>query len=120
MEVAVSYLPILIFMGLATVLAIVMAGIPLLVAPKRPDSEKLSAYECGFEAFDDSRGRFDVRFYLVAILFIIFDLEVAFLFPWAVSLRDVGLFGFWSMMIFLTILTVGFIYEWKKGALEWE
>ena len=120
MEVAVSYLPILIFMGLATVLAIVMAGIPLLVAPKRPDSEKLSAYECGFEAFDDSRGRFDVRFYLVAILFIIFDLEVAFLFPWAVSLRDVGLFGFWSMMIFLTILTVGFIYEGKKGALEWE
>ena len=120
MEVAESYLPILIFMGLATVLALVMAGIPLLVAPKRPDSEKLSAYECGFEAFDDSRGRFDVRFYLVAILFIIFDLEVAFLFPWAVSLRDVGLFGFWSMMIFLTILTVGFIYEWKKGALEWE
>lgn len=120
MEVAVSYLPILIFMGLATVLALVMAGIPLLVAPRRPDSEKLSAYECGFEAFDDSRGRFDVRFYLVAILFIIFDLEVAFLFPWAVSLRDVGLFGFWSMMIFLTILTVGFLYEWKKGALEWE
>ncbi|MGA0236216.1 MAG: NADH-quinone oxidoreductase subunit A [Alphaproteobacteria bacterium] len=120
MEVAEPYLPILIFMGLATVLALVMAGIPLLVAPRRPDSEKLSAYECGFEAFDDSRGRFDVRFYLVAILFIIFDLEVAFLFPWAVSLRDVGLFGFWSMMIFLTILTVGFIYEWKKGALEWE
>ena len=120
MEVAESYLPILIFMGLAAVLALVMAGIPLLVAPKRPDSEKLSAYECGFEAFDDSRGRFDVRFYLVAILFIIFDLEVAFLFPWAVSLRDVGLLGFWSMMIFLTILTVGFIYEWKKGALEWE
>jgi len=120
MEVAESYLPILIFMGLATVLALVMAGIPLLVAPRRPDSEKLSAYECGFEAFDDSRGRFDVRFYLVAILFIIFDLEVAFLFPWAVSLRDVGLFGFWSMMIFLTILTVGFIYEWRKGALEWE
>ena len=120
MEVAVSYLPILIFMGLAAVLAIVMAGLPLLVSPSRPDSEKLSAYECGFEAFDDSRGRFDVRFYLVAILFIIFDLEVAFLFPWAVSLRDVGLFGFWSMMIFLTILTVGFLYEWKKGALEWE
>jgi len=120
MEVAESYLPILIFMVLATVLAIVMAGIPLLVAPKRPDSEKLSAYECGFEAFDDSRGRFDVRFYLVAILFIIFDLEVAFLFPWAVGLREIGLFGFWSMMIFLTILTVGFIYEWKKGALEWE
>ena len=120
MEVAVDYLPILIFMGLAAVLALVMAGIPFLVAPSRPDSEKLSAYECGFEAFDDSRGRFDVRFYLVAILFIIFDLEVAFQFPWAVSLREVGLFGFWSMMIFLTILTVGFLYEWKKGALEWE
>ena len=120
MEVAVDYLHILIFMGLAAVLALVMAGIPFLVAPSRPDSEKLSAYECGFEAFDDSRGRFDVRFYLVAILFIIFDLEVAFLFPWAVSLREVGLFGFWSMMIFLTILTVGFLYEWKKGALEWE
>jgi len=120
MEVAVSYLPILIFMGLASVLALVMASIPLLVAPSRPDNEKLSAYECGFEAFDDSRGRFDVRFYLVAILFIIFDLEVAFLFPWAVSLREIGLFGFWSMMIFLTILTVGFVYEWKKGALEWE
>ena len=120
MEVAVDYLPILIFMGLAAVLALVMAGIPFLVAPSRPDSEKLSDYECGFEAFDDSRGRFDVRFYLVAILFIIFDLEVAFLFPWAVSLREVGLFGFWSMMIFLTILTVGFLYEWKKGALEWE
>ena len=120
MEVAVDYLPILIFMGLAAVLALVMAGIPFLVAPSRPDSEKLSAYECGFEAFDDSRGRFDVRFYLVAILFIIFDLEVAFLFPWAVSLREVGLLGFWSMMIFLTILTVGFLYEWKKGALEWE
>ena len=119
MEVAESYLPILIFMVLATVLAIVMAGIPLLVAPKRPDSEKLSAYECGFEAFDDSRGRFDVRFYLVAILFIIFDLEVAFLFPWAVSLRGFGLLGFWSMMIFLTILPVGFIYGRKKGPSDW-
>ena len=119
MEVAESYLPILIFMVLATVLAIVMAGIPLLVAPKRPDSEKLSAYECGFEAFDDSRGRFDVRFYLVAILFIIFDLEVAFLFPWAVSLREIGLLGFWSLMIFLTILTVGFTYAVKKRALHW-
>ena len=85
-----------------------------------PDNEKLSAYECGFEAFDDARGRFDVRFYLVAILFIIFDLEVAFLFPWAISLGSIGLFGFWSMMIFLLILTIGFIYEWKKGALEWE
>ena len=118
MEVAESYLPILIFMGLATVLALVMAGIPLLVAPRRPDSEKLSAYECGFEAFDDSRGRFDVRFYLVAILFIIFDLEIAFLFPWAVVLDEIGLAGFAAMGIFLLILVVGFIYEWKKGALE--
>ena len=86
----------------------------------RPDAEKLSAYECGFDAFDDARNKFDVRFYLVAILFIIFDLEVAFLFPWAVSLGDIGLFGFWSMVVFLGILTIGFIYEWKKGALEWE
>ena len=109
-----------IFMGLATVLALVMAGIPLLVAPRRPDSEKLSAYECGFEAFDDSRGRFDVRFYLVAILFIIFDLEIAFLFPWAVVLDEIGYFGFMAMMLFLGVLVVGFIYEWKKGALEWE
>ena len=86
----------------------------------KPDSEKLSAYECGFDAFDDSRRQFDVRFYLVAILFIIFDLEVAFLFPWAVALGGIGLFGFWSMMLFLAVLTIGFIYEWKKGALEWE
>jgi NADH-quinone oxidoreductase subunit A len=92
----------------------------MLVARQKPDTEKLSAYECGFSAFEDSRSRFDVRFYLVAILFIIFDLEVAFLFPWAVSLGNVGVFGFWSMMFFLFILTVGFIYEWKKGALEWE
>ena len=91
-----------------------------LFSPKNPDPEKLSAYECGFDAFDDSRRQFDVRFYLVAILFIIFDLEVAFLFPWAVSLGGIGMFGFWSMMIFLAVLTVGFIYEWKKGALEWE
>ncbi len=119
MEVAVDYLPILIFMGLAAVLALVMAGIPFLVAPSRPDSEKLSAYECGFEAFDDSRGRFDVRFYLVAILFIIFDLEVAFLFPWAVAFGDLSMTAFWSMMVFLGVLTVGFAYEWKKGALEW-
>jgi len=90
------------------------------LATQKPDSEKLSAYECGFEAFDDARSRFDVRFYLVAILFIIFDLEVAFLFPWAISLGNIGLFGFWSMVIFLGILTIGFIYEWRKGALEWE
>ena len=92
----------------------------LIVARQRPDSEKLSAYECGFDAFDDARHKFDVRYYLVAILFIIFDLEVAFLFPWAVALGDIGFFGFWSMMVFLGVLTIGFIYEWKKGALEWE
>ena len=90
------------------------------VASQKPDNEKLSAYECGFEPFEDARVKFDVRFYLVAILFIIFDLEVAFLFPWAVSLGDIGLFGFWSMVVFLGILTIGFVYEWKKGALEWE
>ncbi|MDP7344714.1 MAG: NADH-quinone oxidoreductase subunit A [Alphaproteobacteria bacterium] len=90
------------------------------VAPQNPDADKVSAYECGFDAFDDARSRFDVRFYLVAILFIIFDLEVAFLFPWAVSLKDIGLYGFWSMVVFLGILTIGFIYEWKKGALEWD
>ncbi len=115
-----EYLPILIFLGIAVGLAIVMMMASVIMAKQHPDSEKISSYECGFEAFDDARGRFDVRFYLVAILFIIFDLEVAFLFPWAVSLSDVGLFGFWSMVIFLVILTIGFAYEWKKGALEWE
>jgi len=115
-----EYLPILIFFGLAAGLAVAMVVASIIIVPSHPDSEKLSPYECGFEAFDDARGRFDVRFYLVAILFIIFDLEVAFLFPWAVSLGQIGLLGFWSMMIFLGILTVGFIYEWKKGALEWE
>ncbi|MEC8083889.1 MAG: NADH-quinone oxidoreductase subunit A [Pseudomonadota bacterium] len=115
-----DYLPILIFLLIAVGLAVVMAVGSMVIGPSRPDSEKLSAYECGFEAFNDSRGQFDVRFYLVAILFIIFDLEVAFLFPWAISLGDVGMFGFWSMILFLGVLTVGFIYEWKKGALEWE
>ncbi len=115
-----DYLPILIFLGIAIGLAALMVLASLLVARQKPDAEKLSSYECGFAAFEDARGRFDVRFYLVAILFIIFDLEIAFLFPWAVSLGSVGLFGFWSMMLFLGILTVGFIYEWKKGALEWE
>ena len=115
-----EYFPILLFLGIAIGLASVIVIASYVVAPQRPDSEKVSAYECGFEAFDDTRGRFDVRFYLVAILFIIFDLEVAFLVPWAVSLGDIGMFGFWSMMVFLGILTVGFIYEWKKGALEWE
>ncbi len=115
-----EYLPILIFLGIAIGLSAVIVIASYLVARQRPDSEKVSAYECGFEAFDDARGRFDVRFYLVAILFIIFDLEVAFLFPWAVALGDIGLLGFWSMVIFLGILTIGFVYEWKKGALEWE
>ena len=115
-----EYLPILIVMGIAAVLAFVLTVLPLLLAPAKPDPEKLSAYECGFNAFDDARMKFDVRFYLVSILFIIFDLEVAFLFPWAISLKSIGAAGFWSMMVFLGILTVGFIYEWKKGALEWE
>ena len=115
-----EYLPILIFLGIAVALASIILLASLLVARQSPDAEKLSAYECGFEAFEDARGRFDVRFYLVAILFIIFDLEVAFLFPWAVALGDIGMAGFWSMMVFLAVLTVGFVYEWKKGALEWE
>ena len=115
-----EYLPILIFIFISLGIAIGMTVIPFIFGVSKPDSEKLSAYECGFEAFDDARGRFDVRFYLVAILFIIFDLEVAFLFPWAISLGKIGMFGFWSMMILLLLLTVGFIYEWKKGALEWE
>ena len=115
-----NYLPILIFLGIAVGLSVVMVAIPFIVSLKKPDSEKLSPYECGFEAFGDARGKFEVRFYLVAILFIIFDLEIAFLFPWAISLKEIGLFGFWSMMVFLGVLTIGFIYEWKKGALEWE
>ncbi len=115
-----EYLPILIFLGIAVGMAAAAVIASLVIAVQRPDSEKLSAYECGFEPFTDSRGQFDVRFYLVAILFIIFDLEVAFLFPWAASLGSIGLFGFWSMMLFLAVLTVGFVYEWKKGALEWE
>ena len=119
-EFLFEYLPILIFIFIALALAVGMTLLSFVVGDPQPDQEKLSAYECGFEAFDDARGRFDVRFYLVAILFIIFDLEVAFLFPWAITLGKIGLFGFWSMMIFLTVLTIGFIYEWKKGALEWE
>jgi NADH-quinone oxidoreductase subunit A len=115
-----EYLPILIFLAIAIGLSLVIVAASYLVARQRPDVEKLSPYECGFEPFEDARGRFDVRFYLVAILFIIFDLEVAFLFPWAVALSDIGLLGFWSMMAFLAVLTVGFVYEWKKGALEWE
>jgi NADH-quinone oxidoreductase subunit A len=115
-----EYLPILIFLAIAIALASVIVLASLIVARQKPDSEKLSPYECGFEPFEHARNRFDVRFYLVAILFIIFDLEVAFLFPWAVSLGQLGLFGFWSMIVFLGVLTIGFIYEWKKGALEWE
>ena len=115
-----QYLPILIFLAIAIALALIIVVASLVVTPQHPDREKLSSYECGFEPFEDARGRFDVRFYLVAILFIIFDLEVAFLFPWAVSLGSVGLFGFWSMMAFLTVLTIGFVYEWRKGALEWD
>lgn len=115
-----EYLPILIFLGIAIVVSAAAVFASMIIAPQNPDSEKLSAYECGFDAFEDARSKFDVRFYLVAILFIIFDLEVAFLFPWAISLGGIGMLGFWSMMIFLGILTIGFIYEWKKGALEWE
>ena len=115
-----EYLPILIFLGIAVGLALLIVAVSLIAGPQRPDSEKLSPYECGFDAFDDARRKFDVRFYLVVVLFIIFDLEVAFLFPWAITLGDIGVFGFWSMVLFLGVLTVGFIYEWKKGALEWE
>ena len=117
---AADYLPILIFLGLAVALGVVLILAAVFIAVRHPDPEKLSAYECGFNAFDDARMKFDVRFYLVAILFIIFDLEVAFLFPWAVAFREVGVFGFWSMMAFLGVLTIGFVYEWKKGALEWD
>ncbi len=119
-ELLRDYLPILIFLGLAIALGLILLLAALLVAPSNPDPEKTSAYECGFNAFDDARMKFDVRFYLVSILFIIFDLEVAFLFPWAVSFQHIGEFGFWSMMVFLGVLTIGFAYEWRKGALEWE
>lgn len=115
-----QYLPVLLFMVVGTVIGFAPMIIGKLLGPSRPDPEKLSPYECGFEAFEDARMKFDVRYYLVAILFILFDLEIAFLFPWAVSLDSIGLFGFVSMMVFLTILVVGFIYEWMKGALDWE
>ena len=115
-----DYLSIIIFLIIAMLISIGFILINFLSSPSNPDPEKLSAYECGFDAFDDSRMEFDVRFYLVTILFIIFDLEIAFLFPWAITLGEIGVFGFWSMMIFLAVLTIGFIYEWKKGALEWE
>ena len=114
-----DYLPLVIFFAVALAIGGGLMIAPFILAFKQPDPEKLSAYECGFNAFDDARMKFDVRFYLVAILFIIFDLEVAFLFPWAITFGDLGAFGFWSMMVFLGVLTVGFIYEWRKGALEW-
>lgn len=119
-EFLLQYLPIIVFIGIASIVSVAAVVLSLLVAKQKPDPDKLSAYECGFDAFDDARHKFDVRFYLVAILFIIFDLEIAFLFPWAVSLGAIGMFGFWSMVVFLGVLTVGFIYEWKKGALDWE
>ena len=115
-----DYFPIILFLVIALILSFGFIIINFLFSPKKPDPEKLSAYECGFEPFNDSRMEFDIRFYLVAILFIIFDLEIAFLFPWAISLKSIGLLGFFSMMFFLFVLTVGFIYEWKKGALDWE
>jgi NADH-quinone oxidoreductase subunit A len=115
-----EYLPILILMGLAIALGLVLILAAAILAVRKPDPEKVSAYECGFNAFDDARMKFDVRFYLVSILFIIFDLEVAFLFPWAVAFGEMSMAAFWSMMVFLAVLTVGFAYEWKKGALEWE
>lgn len=115
-----DYLPLVVFIGVSLVIGLALLVAPFLVAFQNPDPEKLSAYECGFNAFDDARMKFDIRFYLVAILFIIFDLEVAYLFPWAIGFREVGTFGFWSMMTFLAVLTVGFAYEWRKGALEWD
>jgi NADH-quinone oxidoreductase subunit A len=115
-----NYLPILIFIGVSVVFGAVFITVGFLAGPQRPDSAKLSPYECGFEAFEDTRMKFDVRYYLVAILFIIFDLEIAFLFPWAVVLKEIGMFGFMAMVVFLGVLVIGFIYEWKKGALEWE
>jgi len=115
-----SYVPILLFIAIGVTVGIVCLVLGRILGPNKPDKEKLSAYECGFEAFEDSRMKFDVRYYLVAILFIIFDLEIAFLFPWAIVLKDIGIFGFLAMMLFLAVLIVGFIYEWMKGALEWE
>ena len=120
LEFLKDYLPIVIFIFIALFLSVGFVALNYLFSPKNPDAETLSVYECGFEPFSDSRMEFDVRFYLVAILFIIFDLEIAFLFPWAISLGNIGALGFWSMMIFLFVLTVGFIYEWKKGALDWD
>ena len=119
-EMLREYLPILVFLAVAIGLGLVLILAAVILAVRHPDPEKVSAYECGFNAFDDARMKFDVRFYLVSILFIIFDLEIAFLFPWAVAFQEIGMLAFWSMMAFLAVLTVGFAYEWKKGALEWE
>ena len=119
-DLATHYMPIIIFIAVSLGLAAALMIAPFIIAVRNPDPEKVSAYECGFAAFDDARMKFDVRFYLVAILFIIFDLEIAFLFPWAIAFNEIGEFGFWSMMVFLGVLTVGFIYEWKKGGLEWD
>jgi NADH-quinone oxidoreductase subunit A len=119
-ELLATYLPLAIFIGVALAIGIALMAAPFLVAVRNPDPEKVSAYECGFNAFDDARMKFDVRYYLVSILFIIFDLEIAFLFPWAVAFKEIGAFGFWSMIIFLAVLTIGFVYEWRKGALEWD
>ena len=119
-EFLLEYLPIVIFIAIATFLAILMTILPKILSKEKPQKDKLSSYECGFEPFGDARGKFDIRFYLVAILFIIFDLEVAFLIPWSITLKNIGALGFWSMMVFLLVLTAGFVYEWKKGALEWE
>jgi NADH-quinone oxidoreductase subunit A len=119
-ELLLDYLPLVVFIAVALAIGLVLLVVPFIIAYKAPDPEKLSAYECGFNAFDDARMKFDVRFYLVAILFIIFDLEMSFLFPWAITSGDLGLYGYWSMMVFLGVLTIGFIYEWRKGALEWD
>ncbi len=119
-NIASEYLPIFVFFGIAIALSIIILLLPKLLAKSKPSKAKLSTYECGFDPFGDARGKFDIRFYLVAILFIIFDLEIAFLIPWAISLKKIGLYGFWSMMVFLGLLTIGLWYEWKKGALEWE
>ncbi len=115
-----EYLPILLFTGVALAIGVLPIGLGMVLGPRRPDPQKNSPYECGFEAFEDARMKFDVRYYLVAILFILFDLEIVFLFPWAVALGGIGLLGFWSMMFFLFVLVVGFVYEWRKGALQWE
>lgn len=119
-ELLSEYLPIMVFFGIACFLALLVAVLPKFMAKEKPEKDKLIGYECGFDPFGDARGKFDVRFYLVAILFIIFDLEVTFLIPWAITLKGIGAFGFWSMMVFLLVLTAGFIYEWQKGALDWE